>query len=91
MSERKECQGCPQENEPACCSSRPTGVLSTAFNYFVKPKSHDARSDEFGATVHTTTTIKSHDARSDELAETDEIQRKCGQGTLVIVGMTGNC
>lgn len=71
MSERKECQGCPQENEPVCCSSRPTGVLSTAFNYFVKPKSHDARSDE--------------------LAETDEIQRKCGQGTLVVAGMTGNC
>lgn len=66
MSERKECQGCPQEHEPVFCSSRPTGVLSTAFNYFVKPVSDD------------------------ELAETDEIQRKCKQGTLVIVGMTGN-
>ena len=65
MSERKECQGCPQEHEPVCCSSRPTGVLSTAFNYFVKP-------------------VAAKTARSDELAESDEIQRKCGQGTLVV-------
>ena len=72
MSNRKECQGCPQENEPACCSSRPTGVLSTAFNYFVKPKVLQA-------------------ARADDLAIADEIQRKCGQGTLVVAGMTGNC
>lgn len=72
MSERKECQGCPQEHEPVCCSSRPTGVLSTAFNYFVKPKVLQA-------------------ARTDDLAIADEIQRKCGQGTLVVAGMTGNC
>lgn len=72
MSERKECQGCPQEHELVCCSSRPTGVLSTAFNYFVKPKVLQA-------------------ARADDLAIADEIQRKCGQGTLVVAGMTGNC
>lgn len=72
MSERKECQGCPQEREPVCCSSHPTGVLSTAFNYFVKPKVLQA-------------------ARTDDLAIADEIQRKCGQGTLVVAGMTGNC
>lgn len=33
---RKKCKGCPNENEPVCCSSRPN-KLSTAYNYFVKP------------------------------------------------------
>ena len=40
------CIDCDNYTDGVCCQSRPAGVLSTAYNYFVKPKSESKADDE---------------------------------------------